>query len=71
MTVSLILELRMIIGRWFAAILDISPSSIHLAVSASVDPEGNWTDYSSPYMVFLGMSAWYFLSPISACKVTY
>jgi hypothetical protein len=36
-------------GRWFAAIQDITTDSIHLAVSTTDDPQGNWTVYNFPF----------------------
>ena len=36
-------------GRWFAAIQDITASSVHLAVSSPDNPQGNWTLYNFPF----------------------
>ncbi len=33
-------------GRWFASILDITTSSVRLAVSTTNDPTGSWTTYN-------------------------
>jgi hypothetical protein len=36
-------------NRWLAALMDISTNSIHVAVSASEDPTGDWFVYDFPF----------------------
>ena len=36
-------------NRWFAALMDISTNSIHVAVSTSEDPTGDWNVYDFPF----------------------